>query len=96
MNTDPLWKISASSPIEWASWGDNAVVYNIGSGDTHLLEATTVEVYLALEQTPSTATQLSQEIKPLFEDIETHALIQHIQNVLWHLDDIGLIEPDTL
>ncbi len=77
------------------SWEDGVVVYNLDSGNTHLLNPTAGEVLKCLSQSPApasiVATRLAAE-----NNLEADAELNYnIDRLLAHLDTLGLIEPST-
>ncbi len=77
----------------WRAWDEEYVVYNTGSGDTHLLDMVSGEILKCLEDQASdiaglvskSAARLSLEPGP--------ELSKHVSDLLLKLCDVGLIEP---
>jgi PqqD family protein of HPr-rel-A system len=79
----------------WEQFGDEYVVYNRRSGETHFLNLTAAEVLRILQGGPATLPAVAAQIRDLF-DVETEeepALIQHISRVIQEFDHVGLICP---
>jgi PqqD family protein of HPr-rel-A system len=90
--TSPRWKVNSEFPLHWRSWDDEFVVYNSGSGDTHLLDPVAAEALQSLEQESADLSELvdrvsgSMEIEP---DTEFSAYLEQLLSDLYKL---GLIE----
>lgn len=84
-----LWR--ATRKFEFRAWVDGAVLYDLGSGDTHALTLTALEILQLLQLTPCTLQDLVARLlasdAPSAED---HATIEAI---VLNLNALGLIEP---
>ena len=91
-NKATRWKVNSEFPLRWRSWDDEFVVYNSGSGDTHLLDPVAAEALQSLEQESADLSELvdrvsgSMEIEP---DTEFSAYLEQLLSDLYKL---GLIE----
>ena len=86
------WRAIPGVDLHWKSWGEEYVVYNSGSGHTHLLD-------------PVVAFLVQQIVERSWE---TEGLLEHAQKLLGfdlteesretlsELEDLGLIEAVTL
>lgn len=75
------------------SWQDGVVVYNLDSGNTHLLNPIAGEVLKLLADAPADATTIACRLAcqiNLESDLE---LDYNVASLLIHLDSLGLIEP---
>jgi PqqD family protein of HPr-rel-A system len=45
-----MWRLSAGQLLRWRSWGDESVLYNDLSGDTHLLDDSAMCVLRLLQR----------------------------------------------
>lgn len=92
MPQNSLWK---AARLLSKCWQDGVVVYNVDSGNTHLLSPVAGQVLSYLSHAPadgaSLARQLAAENK-LDADAE---LNYNIDRLLAQLDTLGLIEPST-
>ena len=103
---DPAhWQLSLLVVLHWRCWDNEWVVYNQGSGDTHLLDTFTACTLMALEEEAATPAQLlvhllaqldlSQGIVLEFPAEQTRAAEQRMLAALQHLEQAGLIESVT-
>ena len=76
-------------------WEDGVVVYNLDSGNTHLLNPIAGRALKCLAESPADVTGLARELAAqagLEPDDELH---ENVTNLVKHLDSLGLIEPIT-
>lgn len=75
------------------SWGDEAVVYDAASGDTHYLKPLTLALYQACRDHPGyTSTEIAAELATRLSVAETPQLQQLAEETLNSLRKIGLLE----
>ena len=95
------WQLSLLVVLHWRCWDNEWVVYNQGSGDTHLLDTFTACTLMALEEGAATPAQLlaqldlSQGMGLAFSAEQPRAVEAHMQAVLQQLAQAGLIESVT-
>ncbi|MBW8371051.1 MAG: HPr-rel-A system PqqD family peptide chaperone [Thiobacillus sp.] len=85
----------ASSPPSrlLKSWGDEAVVYDTASGDTHYLKPLTLALYQSCRDHPDyTATELAAALAARLGVADTPQLHELIEDTLASLRKIGLLE----
>lgn len=74
------------------SWGDEGVVYDVASGDTHYLKPLTLALYrLCLDHPGYSATELAAALAPRIGVPETEALRDLTEDTLLSLRSIGLL-----
>jgi PqqD family protein of HPr-rel-A system len=76
----------------WKQWGDECIVYNVTSGNTHLVNATVAKVLRRLDQQPGTLRELSEYLASEFDIDSDQEVIQHLEQLINHLDELGLIQ----
>lgn len=85
----------ASSPRSQLlqSWGDEAVVYDTASGDTHYLKPLTLALYQTCREHPGyTSAELAATLAARFSVTETPQFRELIDDTLDSLHKIGLLE----
>jgi PqqD family protein of HPr-rel-A system len=88
-----VWKVSEGSTLLWKSWDEHILVFNAGSGNTHLLDPIAGEVLRHLDNRPAHTEELAQRVAvalyiPISPDLECY-----IERLLPDLDQAGLIDP---
>ena len=87
------WRAIGDRALYFHSWGDEFVVYNSLSGDTHLVGSAAAEILLKLQQAPSDAATLAGSLSPMWE-VDLGAVLEHqIAHLLTELNVLALIEP---
>ena len=75
------------------SWQDGVVVYNLDSGNTHLLNPIAGQVLKLLADGPADAATIARQLACQIE-LESDAELDYsVASLLNHLDSLGLIEP---
>jgi PqqD family protein of HPr-rel-A system len=83
-----------SSQLLWRTWEDDeAVVYHIPSGDTHLLNLVAAEALRALEQGPLDCPELAERIAPSLACVPDDDFLHHLEKLMAEFGELGLIEP---
>ena len=86
------WKAISSFPLHWRSWGDEFVVYNSGSGDTHLLDPVAAEALQNLEQESADLSELVARVAASLEIEPDTDFAAYLEQLLSDLYKLGLIE----
>jgi PqqD family protein of HPr-rel-A system len=87
------WQVRAGVDLRWRSWGDDHIVYHGASGDTHRVNAVTAAALRSLERGPATAEELRNGIEDALGLDPDPALTERLLDLLWELDDLGIVEP---
>lgn len=95
MDEAQRWKIVSQDRLHWRVWDGEFVVYDNGSGDTHLLSPEGAEILHLLSKHPASVEQVVQHMA-LKLNVETdESLYAGTKNALTNLDQLGLIQPVT-
>lgn len=87
------WRPLDASVLHWREWGDEAVVFNSASGDTHLLDPLSARALRALIATgPATAAALAAALASEAGAECDQVFTDSVHRVLQALGDLGLIE----
>lgn len=73
-------------------WDHDLVVYNAGSGDTHLLETISAEIFIYLQEQPASFPDIVSHIANTFHYEIDDGLKTHIAELLIQLEKLRLIE----
>lgn len=96
MPLNPKWQVAAENELLFRSWGDEFVVYNGATGDTHLLGLAAAQVILKLQQTPTDAVSLAEWVAPLLQTEPDDEFVLFIEQILTDFDSLGIIEHTRL
>ena len=73
-------------------WGDECVIYNQLTGETHLVDGMGAEVFKLISEKSSTRAQLLQNIQNVFE-LETDSDMEGLlDNLILEYQKLGLVE----
>lgn len=96
MPSNPKWQVAAENELLFHSWGDEFVVYNGATGDTHLLGLVAAQVMLKLQQSPADALSLAEWVAPLQQIEPDDEFVLFVEQILTDFDGLGMIEPTRL
>ena len=83
----------SNQALHFCSWGDEFIVYNSLSGDTHLLGSVAANVLLRLQQAPSDTISLAKSLTSLLQlEIIDGLLEPQLVDLLADLNALALIE----
>lgn len=85
-----LWRILPGQSLHHRDWGDEFVLYNNLSGDTHLIEASAMQVLQALQRGPASEAALGAALRAELQLDDEEA--SHIPALLADLCALQLIE----
>jgi PqqD family protein of HPr-rel-A system len=78
----------------WKTWGEESIVFNESSGNTHLLNPTAAKILSIVQSQPSSAEEISLKIASESGLGADEKILQGVDVVLETLDNLGLIEPE--
>ena len=74
---------------------EETVVYNVASGNTHVIGPVAAQILRRLEQRPSTASQLAENIAFEFNVESDQEVVEHVERLVSNLEELGLVKPFT-
>ena len=89
------WRINSPKSIHIKHWGDEAVVYDTVSGNTHLVGAAAAHILAQILASPSDAGTLTQALFPTEEQQPVNDAMEKVESILAQLADIALISSAT-
>lgn len=87
------WRVTTGCELLWRFWGEEYVVFNTGSGDTHVLDAFSGEVLKGLQQCPATASEIAIRLVNTWAVTVEDVPVERLEPVLAEFHALGLIEP---
>ncbi len=88
-----IWRLRDNVNLLWRRLGDDYVVFNEASGQTHVPHELSEWVLREIENKPETMGALVARLCEAADYEEDHAVFR-VREVLSELSDLGLIEPD--
>ena len=89
------WRLPEGVSLLWQSWDEvEFVVFNRGSGQTHLLDAFSAAVLRRIEACPGTIPDLTRYFTVGFE-LDEEILNERLEVVCRRFEELGLAEPDA-
>ena len=89
---DARWKVNPAFPLHWHVWDDEFVVYNTGSGDTHLLDPVAAEVLQSLEIESADLPELIDRVAASLRIEPDSKFSAYLEQLLSDLHKLGLIQ----
>ena len=96
MPLNPKWQVATDNAFLFHSWGDEFVVYNGATGDTHLLGLVAAQVMLKLQQMPTDVVSMAEWVAPMLQTEPDDDFVLFIEQILTDFDHLGMIEPTPL
>ena len=92
------WFCSDYNGLQWHCWSeDKYIVFNNKSGQTHQLNPLASDILSLLKHQPLDFSELCGRLAELYENLELDAeVVAYLQETLNLLDDLGLIEPESM
>ena len=87
------WRIGPETDLRWKLLGNQYVVYNCGSGDTHVLDPIAALLIQQIQERCFESDALADRVGALLNLEATEDLYCKLQETLSQLDRLGLIEP---
>lgn len=89
------WRVKPGTGFEWRRWGDECIVYNDATGDTHLFSTVALYILDELSKQPVPIDSLATCLFGGENSKEDMDVIQHLSDVLRDLQTLELVEPLT-
>jgi PqqD family protein of HPr-rel-A system len=84
-----VWK---TFQLVWVTWGEESIVFNKSSGNTHLVNSMAAKILSLLQVQPRSAEEISQSIATEMQLDDDDEILQRVKIVFETLDHLGLIE----
>lgn len=87
-----FWRLAPRVALHWRRWDTEWVVYDQGSGQTHLTDTLTAMTLMALEATSCCATDIGAWIAGELEITDQAGLTPRVLDALDGLQRMGLVD----
>jgi PqqD family protein of HPr-rel-A system len=84
-----VWK---TFPLVWVTWGEESIVFNKSSGNTHLVNSMAAKILSLLQVQARSAEEICQSIATEMQLDADDEILQRVKVVFETLDHLGLIE----
>lgn len=92
MSEKRQWRAISGFTLNWQSWGNEHIIYNEGSGDTHLFNDLAALILNKLQEGAATVDDLLQFLAASHNQDKEEDLQAQINELLLELDRVGVIE----
>ena len=82
-------------PLHWRLLDEQFVVYNSGSGHTHILDPVAALIIHRIIEQPSETNELIRQIASLLNLDATEEVRDNLYRTLLNLEELGLLESST-
>jgi PqqD family protein of HPr-rel-A system len=89
---NPSWRIVPGFDLHWKHLEDRYLVYNSGSGHTHVLDPIAALLMQQLAERPARSAELVQRMSTLLNYEAMGEFHETLEQTLRQLADLGLIE----
>ena len=86
-----VWRLPEGAQLLWRSWDDEAVVYNVASQQTHLLDAFSAAALREIEAAPKTDEHLCAHLAEAL-DADNRELSARLAEICARFVELGLAE----
>jgi len=87
------WTACSGPALLWRSWDDEQwIVYQVASGDTHLLNHVAAQALRSLQEHPATVSQLAERVAAALGAVADEAFTRELERLVAEFDELGLIE----
>ena len=86
-----VWYLGRGVKRLWRSWDDEVIIYNVTSGQTHLLDECSTAVLEEIEATPATLDQLTGHFAENL-DTDPDALSLRMADICSRINELGRAE----
>jgi PqqD family protein of HPr-rel-A system len=87
------WRVRPLCKLHWRQFGDDWVVYDEGSGDTHRLDTVSAVALMCLAEATLSEGELTQQVAAETDLPEGEELSRALASVIERFSGTGLIEP---
>ena len=89
------WQLTSVSELEFKTWEDGTVVYDKCSGDTHLVDALSLEIIEILSNETVTTEQIISQLSQSFE-IEVSQIQHNVVQCLNNLFNLRILQRHSI
>ncbi|MET0081734.1 MAG: HPr-rel-A system PqqD family peptide chaperone [Sedimenticola sp.] len=91
---DTVWRLEQGVKLIWHRWDDEYLVFNEGSGATHLLDTSTAGLLQTLESSPQHFSELSTACCFRYPDVSSEEVEEWLGQSLRQFEKLGLAQVE--
>lgn len=88
---DTVWRLPPAVQFDRRTWGEETVVFNLASGQTHLLDALSNTTLAAFEKRPWTVATLAQSLAADFA-VAPPEMLDRLHTIVGEFGRLGLLD----
>lgn len=89
------WGFNSECRLHRRRWGEDCIIFNAASGQTHLLNELGAEILHCLQAADMTVAELGEQLATQYDLAVDEQLLTSIQDLVINMDELGLINPHT-
>jgi PqqD family protein of HPr-rel-A system len=86
------WTVPSRINLQWKRWGDEFIVFNPTSGQTHLLNLVAGKALKLLEESPASPSEIIDRLCETTGIESSTEFAEHIRRLFSEFDELGLVE----
>ena len=91
-DADSRWAAPGGAVLYWESWGEQHAVFDLRSGETHMLPDPTARVLQHLTRCPSTVREVADRLCVASDKVCDEHFMEQVAWLFLQLQNAGLIE----
>ena len=88
-----FWQLKSPAELKWHQWDDEIVIYNVTTGDTHLIDSAGAQILQAIQESPKNLSELLKDLGDQGDAGTLHRQFAYIESLLVKLYRLGVVEP---
>jgi PqqD family protein of HPr-rel-A system len=93
-NPATRWTGLPNHALLWEPWGEDFVIYNTRSGETHFINATAARILKLLQEGPSSVPDMAEPLRAEIGGGDVPNLCSEISRIIRDFDQLGLVRPE--
>jgi PqqD family protein of HPr-rel-A system len=89
---DARWTAPDSTVLYWEHWGEQHAVFDLLSGETHMLPDPTARVLQQLARCPATVKEVAEYLSLAPDQVCDERFLTYVAGLFLQLQKVGLIE----
>lgn len=91
-DTAMRWTAPGNGVLYWESWKEQHAIFDLRSGETHLLPDPTARVLQQFARRPATVREVAEYLCVASDKVCDERFLEHVERLFLQLQNAGLIE----